>query len=111
MQVNSAQDYLTRYKRKVVAATYTTTPPEQRNKFNSVFLSAMANGATQRIRFVTPTASAWGSVPGTATFTSDCTGCAANVGAPGVFSTVNTKDVVNRQALQPIGVRATVDRQ
>lgn len=112
MQVNSAQDYLTRYKRRVVASTYYSTPPEQRNKFNSVYLSATANAATQRIRFVLPSVSAWRSVPGGATFSSDCTGCAANsLGAPGAFSTTNTKDVVSRQALQPIGVRATVDRQ
>lgn len=111
MQVNSAQDYLTRYKRRVIGATYYTTPPEQRNKTNAVFLSTMANAATTRIRFVTPTVSAWGSVPGTATFSSDCTNCKNGSIAPGVFTTVNTKDILSRQALRPIGIRATVDQQ
>lgn len=71
----------------------------------------MANNATQRTRFILPTVSAWGGVPGTATFTSDCTNCSASTGAPGTFQVVNTKDVVNRQALQPIGIRATIDQQ
>jgi hypothetical protein len=109
MQVNSAQDYLTRVKRRIVAATYYTTPPEQRNKFNSVYMSVRANDANQRIRFITPTASARGSVPGTATYSSDCANC--TTATPGVFSLVNTKDVVNRQALRPIGIRSTVAQQ
>lgn len=104
MQVNSAQDYLTLRKRQLVAATYYTTPPEQRNKFNSVFLSASANNATQRQRFILPTVSAWGGVPGTARYTSLCTGCSASTGAPGTFQIVNVKDVLSRQALMPIGV-------
>jgi hypothetical protein len=28
-----------------------------------------------------------------------------------VFTTVNTKDILSRQALRPIGIRATVDQQ
>jgi hypothetical protein len=31
--------------------------------------------------------------------------------APGTFSTVNTKDFVNRQALRPIGIRSTITQQ
>ncbi len=104
MQVNSVQDYLTLRKRQLVAATYYTTPPEQRNKFNYVFLSAAANNATQRQRFITPIVSAWGSVPGTARYSSLCTGCSTSAGAPGTFQVVNTKNVISRQALQPIGV-------
>lgn len=108
MQVNSAQDYLTMRKRQLIAATYSSTPPEQRNKFPSVYRSVVANQATTRQRFIVPAVSAWGGVPGTASYTSWCAGCEA---FSGVFPTVNTKDLVNRQALVPIGVRATVDRQ
>jgi hypothetical protein len=101
MQVNSAQDFLTKYKRRVLAKSYNSTPPVQKNKTNSLFLSVEANAATQRERFVSPAVSAWGGVPGTATFSSDC--CLTWTG---VFSTVNTKDGLNRQALMPIGWRS-----
>ena len=101
MQVNSAQDFLTKYKRRVLAKSYNSTPPEQKNKTNSLFLSVEDNAATQRERFVSPAVSAWGGVPGTATFSSDC--CLTWTG---VFSTVNTKDGLNRQALMPIGWRS-----
>lgn len=90
MQVNSAQDYLTRRKRQIVAATYHSIPPPQSRRHNSVFLTAMANGDDQRSRFVTPTASAWGSVPGGATYTSFC--CLSNsLGAPGTFARVTDR--------------------
>jgi hypothetical protein len=101
MQVNSAQDALTKHKRRVLAKSYAATPPEQKDKTNALYASVVANGATQRERFVTPTVSAWGGVPGTATFSSDC--CLT---WNGVFSTVNTKDGVNRQALMPVGWRS-----
>ena len=97
------QDYVTLRKRRIIAATYYSTPPEQRNKFNSVYLSAMANNATTRQRFILPTVSAWGSVPGTATYTNFCTGCSTSTGAPGTFQTVNTKDVLSMEALKPLG--------
>ena len=100
MQVNSAQDALTKTKRRILAKSYDSTPPEQKNKTNALFLSVEANAATQRERFVVPAVSAPGSVPGTATFSSDC--CLTWTG---VFTTVNTKDGVNRQALMPIGWR------
>ena len=48
MQVNSAQDYLTMKKRQLVSTSYYSTPPEQKNKTNSVYLSAVANNATIR---------------------------------------------------------------
>lgn len=101
MQVNSAQDFLTKYKRRVLAKSYNSTPPEQKDKTNALFLSVEANAATQRERFVSPAVSAWGGVPGTATYSSDC--CLTWNGA---FTTVNTKDGVNRQALMPIGWRS-----
>lgn len=111
MQVNSAQDYLTKYKRRVIAKSYYTTPPEQKDKTNADYLSTVANGATQRERFIIPAVSGWKSVPGTATYSSACTGCAVPTTAPGTFSTVNTKDVVSRQALRPIGIRSTITQQ
>ena len=86
------QDYVTLRKRQILAASYYTTPPPQERKYNSTYLSVAANGATQRQRFILPTVSAWGGVPGTATYTSLCTNCAIPSGAPWVFSTVNTKD-------------------
>jgi hypothetical protein len=108
MQVNSAQDYLTRVKRRIVASTYASTPPEQRNKFNSVYLSVKANSATIRQVQAVPVASAWGDAPGGITVTNWCSGCTA---FNGVFSTVNTKDVLKRQALRPIGIRSTTTAQ
>lgn len=108
MQVNSAQDYLTQKKRQILSATYASTPPEQKDKTNALYLSTAANRATTRQRFIVPTVSGWGSVPGTASYTSLCSGCEAFTG---VFTTVNVKDVVSRQALRPIGVRATVSQQ
>lgn len=103
MQVNSAQDYLTMRKRQIIAKTFYSTPPEQKDKTNAVFLSATANNATTTQRFILPTVSAWRGVPGTATYTSFCTGCSAATGAPGAFTVINTKDVLSRRALKPIG--------
>lgn len=92
MQVNSMQDYVTLRKRQIIARTLYSTPPPQQLKSNSVYLSAVANSATTRQRFVLPTVSAWGSVPGTATYSSLCAGCEASSGAPGTFRVVNTKN-------------------
>jgi hypothetical protein len=104
MQVNSAQDWLTLRKRQVIAKTFYTSSPAQENKLPSTFLSVMGNNATTRQRFILPTVSAWGSVPGTATFTNFCTGCAmGGSSVQGVFPSVNTRDVLSRQALKPIG--------
>ena len=111
MQVNSAQDYLTMRKRQLIAKTFYSTPPEQKDKTNAVFLSTLANNATVAQRFILPTVSAWRGVPGTASFSNWCTGCDASSGAPGAFPITNTKDLVSRQALRPIGVRATVAQQ
>jgi hypothetical protein len=47
MQVNSAQDYLTRHKRNIIAKTYTADPPAGKNKIPSTYLSLKANGAAQ----------------------------------------------------------------
>lgn len=108
MQVNSAQDYLTMRKRQLIAATYSSTPPEQRNKFPSVYRSVVANQATVRQILHVPTPSGWGDAPGGVTVTNWCSGCEP---WRGVFPTVNVKDIVNRQALRPIGIRSTVTQQ
>jgi hypothetical protein len=47
MQVNSAQDYLTRHKRNIIAKTYAIDPPAGKNKIPSTYLSLKANGADQ----------------------------------------------------------------
>jgi len=47
MQVNSAQDYLTRHKRNTIARNYTADPPAGKNKIPSTYLSLKANGAAQ----------------------------------------------------------------
>jgi hypothetical protein len=107
MQVNSAQDWLTRYKRQVVAKTYHTVPPPQHRRHNSVFLSAEANGATARERFVIPAVSAWGSVPGGATYTSFCCLSNGNTGPPGVFSTTTNQGIVRFNIVPPLSVTAT----
>jgi hypothetical protein len=117
MQVNSAQDYLTMKKRQIISTTYYSTPPEQKGKTNAVYLSTVANTATTRQRFILPSTSAWGGVPGTASFVSWCSlcetsaGAAGTAGAPGVFRVVNIKDVMSRQALRPIGIRSTISQQ
>ena len=72
MQVNSAQDYLTQRKRQIIAASYNRTPPPQKRRTNEMFTSVVGNGATQRQRFILPTVSAWGGVPGRATYSSQC---------------------------------------
>lgn len=80
-------------KRQIVANSYYSTPPPQQLKHNSVYLSTVGNNATTRQRFVIPSVSGWGSVPGTATFSNWCTGCdVPAAGAPGTFTVVNTKD-------------------
>ena len=108
MQVNSAQDYLTMRKRQILASTYSSTPPPQQAKTNALFTSIEANQATVRQVLHVPAPSGWGDAPGGVTVTNWCSGCEA---FSGVFSTVNIKDVVSRQALRPIGVRATVSQQ
>lgn len=111
MQVNSAQDYLTRRKRQLVAKSFYSTPPEQKNKTNGVYLSTVANNATVRQILAVPAASGWGDAPGGIAVTNWCTGCETSTGAPGTFQVVNTKDVLSRQALRPIGIRSTIAQQ
>jgi len=90
MQVNSAQDWLTQKKRQIVAKTYHTTPPPQSRKYNYVFTSALANGATQRERLIVPPNPGISTVPG-ATYSSLCCLSNGQTGAPFAFSTVTTQ--------------------
>lgn len=101
MQVNSAQDYLTMKKRQILASTYSSTPPEQKDKTPSLYRSVIANQATVRQVLHVPAPSGWGDAPGGVTVTNWCSGCEA---WRGIFPTVNTKDLVSRQALRPIGI-------
>lgn len=106
MQVNSAQDWLTRYKRQVVAKTYHTIPPPQSRRYNSVFLSAAANGATQRERFIIPPNPGIGNVTA-ATFLSFCCLSNGNSAAPGTFSTTTNEGIVRFNVIPPLSVTAT----
>jgi hypothetical protein len=54
MQVNSAQDWLTSYKRRVIAKQYVTNPGRENRRNNTVYTSLVANKATQRERFIVP---------------------------------------------------------
>ena len=103
MQVNSAQDYLTQRKRQIIAATYNRTPPPQKRRTNEMYTSVVGNGATQRQRFILPTVSGWGSVPGTATYTSQC--CLAST--PLALGIVVDSGVVRFNVIPPLSVTAT----
>lgn len=104
MQVNSAQDYLTLRKRQILANTYQTraTPPQNR-RTNEMYTSIVANGATQRQRFVAPFQGAWGGASGGATYTSQC--CLTS--APIALGIVVNSGVVRFNVIPPISVTAT----
>ncbi len=106
MQVNSAQDWLTMKKRKIVAETYHTVPPPQSRKYNYVFLSAEANGATQRQRFIIPPNPGIAN-PTAASFSNWCCLSNGNSGTPGVFATVNTPGIVRFNVIPPLSVTST----
>lgn len=107
MQVNSAQDYLTKYKRRILARSMNTDPPAPSEKSYATYLSAVANGATQRERFVAPFQGARGGASGGATYSSDC--CLSNgaAGAFGAFSIITNHSIVpyNGRSVQPMSVR------
>jgi hypothetical protein len=52
MQVNSAQDYLTNQKRKIIARSLAVAPPPQKRRTNTMFVGVLANEAQQYTRFV-----------------------------------------------------------
>jgi hypothetical protein len=101
MQVNSAQDWLTKYKRRVLAKTF-NAPQELRT--NSLFMSVEANQATQRERFVAPFQGANGGASGGATYSSDCCGLAPQ------FTGTIVHSVVRFNVIPPISYRATTVR-
>lgn len=72
MQLNSAQDWLTKQKRRVVAKSIAVAPPPQSQRTNELYTSLEANGATQRERFVAPFQGAAGGASGGATYSSEC---------------------------------------
>ena len=52
MQVNSAQDYLTNQKRRIIAASLSTAPPPQKRRTNTMYVGVLANKSQQYTRFV-----------------------------------------------------------
>ena len=45
--MNSAQDYLTAQKRRIVAASFAAVPPPPHRRYNYVYLSVLANKETR----------------------------------------------------------------
>jgi len=52
MQVNSAQDYLTNQKRKIIARSLSGAPPPQKRRSNTQYIGVLANKSQQYTRFV-----------------------------------------------------------
>ena len=101
MQVNSTQDWLTKYKRRIIAKTYN---PPQELRSNSLFMSFEANQATQRERFVAPFQGAWGGASGRATYSSDCCPLSA------AFAGTALHSVVRFNVIPALSYRATTVR-
>ena len=66
MQVNSAQDYLTAQKRRVIAAAFAITPHPAQRRYNYDYVSMLANKATQynKVPYPQTLSLIAGSVPG-----------------------------------------------
>lgn len=94
-------------KRQLIAKTYHTTPPPQSRRTNAVFLSAMANNATQTQLLVVPTVSGWGSAPGGETSSNWCCLSNGSSSAPGTFATTTDRGVVRFHIVPPMSVAAT----
>jgi len=107
MQVNSAQDWLTRHKNRILARTINVDPSPQSRESNTLYTSLIANGATQRQRFVAPFQGARGGASGGATYSSDC--CLSNnaTGAFGTFQVIADRGIVpyTGRSVQPMSVR------
>jgi hypothetical protein len=84
MQVNSAQDWLTKQKRKIITKSIHVAPPPQSQRTNNLYLHTVANGASQRERY-----------------SSDC--CSV----PSPFPVTISRSVVpyNGRSVQPMSVR------
>jgi hypothetical protein len=52
MQVNSAQDYLTNQKRKIIARSLAVASPPQKRRNNTMYIGVIANEAQRFTRFV-----------------------------------------------------------
>lgn len=106
MQVNSAQDYTTLAKRRVIANTYLTVSPPVSRRNNQVFTSALANQATQYQRNVYAfqgVAQGRGGGGGGVTWTSQC--CLGS--SRFAFSTTTDRGIVRFNVIPPLGVKAT----
>jgi len=107
MQVNSAQDWLTRQKNRILARTINVDPSPQSRQSNTLYTSLIANGATQRQRFVAPFQGAWGGASGGASYSSEC--CLSNnaTGAFGTFQVRTDRGIVpyTGRSVQPMSVR------
>lgn len=101
MQVNSAQDWLTKQKRRVIAKSIAVAPPPQSQRTNELYTSIEANQATQRERFVASFQGAWGGASGGTTYSSDC----CSVTNP--FPVTISRSVVpyNGRSVQPLSFR------
>jgi len=97
MQVNSAQDWLTAQKRRIVAATFATTPPAPQRKYNFTVLSVLANKATQYNKV--PDARCFCLVPGGLT---SATGVFVGGSVPGgVYSATGSQLTTQSQTTRP----------
>jgi len=47
MQVNNTQDYITKYKRRVIAKSIAVASPPQKRRTNAMYTSVIANGQDQ----------------------------------------------------------------
>jgi hypothetical protein len=101
MQVNSAQDWLTKYKRRVISRSYN---PPQELRSSSLYTSVLANQATQRERFVAPFQGARGGASGGATYSSDC--CTVS----SAFAGTALHSVVRFNVIPALSYRATTVR-
>ncbi len=101
MQVNSAQDWLTKQKRRIVAKSINGAPPPQSQRTNALVATLEANNATQRERFVAPFQGARGGASGGATYSSEC--CLVTL----PFVVTNNRGVVpyNGRSVQSMSVR------
>ena len=101
MQVNSAQDYLTKYKRRVLAKSFN---PPQELRSNTLYTSVTANRATQRERFVAAFQGANGGASGGATYSSVCCALATELSGTVLHS------VVRFNVIPALSYRATTVR-
>jgi hypothetical protein len=95
MQVNSAQDYLTAQKRRIVAATFALDPPPAHRKYNYVYVSMLANKATQydKVAYPQTLSLAGRSIPG---------GAYTAAGAPITQPSQSNRPVVNSCVTCPV---------